>query len=511
MKKTGIKCTVFMLMLAMIISCVPIVSFAETENEKCGDNLTWVIDENKVLTISGTGEMYDYGTRNTAPWYDYEISSIVINDGVTGIGEFAFYGSTEESVEIPNSVTVIGKRAFVSNNKLKSVKIPNSVTTLENYVFDSCDALESINVENGNKYYSSQDGVLFNKDKDCLIQYPSGKTDEKYSIPEGVKTIKSGAFYAVDMLNLEIPSSVELIEGSNFIYCNDAISIRVAEENKNYCADDSILFNKDKTALVQYLPCKTDSEYVVPDSVTTIQRRAFDECINLKYIKLPENLTAIEFGAFMGCGNLKSIRIPSGVRTISESAFRRCFGLERVEIPDGVTTIGDGAFYFCDSIKAIELPAGLTEIGEMAFRHCDALTDIYYTGTEEQWGNINNKMEAYDLEGKTIHYNSVAIYPLNVLYEYVSRLSADTARNGDSVTVTVKSKDTSTFYKENVTVFVGEFDGKELKSIKELTAENTGNSGGTAVFTGDISGNDYTVFIWKNVDGVYKPLTERFN
>ena len=115
----------------------------------CGLNLTWHLTDNGVLTISGKGKMNDYSDNNRAPWSKSDIKRIIIGDGITTIGVFAFYDcSALTSVTIPNSVTTIGGRAFTGCSELTSVTIPNSVTTIGGYAFSDCSALTSVTIPN---------------------------------------------------------------------------------------------------------------------------------------------------------------------------------------------------------------------------------------------------------------------------------------------------------------------------------------------------------------------------
>ena len=152
------------LSLAMLLSIVSVVDFsayADVQRGSCGDNVTYSLDtETGVLTISGTGDMY-YG-----PFYqNTNIKSVIIESGVTSIGDEAFSGCRSlTNVTIPDSVTSIGDSAFYNCASLTSVTIPDSVTSIDDWTFSSCTSLTSIEVSGNNKNYSSADGVLFNKD-----------------------------------------------------------------------------------------------------------------------------------------------------------------------------------------------------------------------------------------------------------------------------------------------------------------------------------------------------------
>ena len=278
----------FVLAVLMIASLLPATALAAdiVDSGTCGaagdgSNLTWTLDSEGVLTISGRGGMHDYGSSD-APWYGSRsrVKSAVIAEGVTSIGERAFYNCTSlTSVTIPHSVTSIGGWAFSGCTSLTSVTIPDSVTSIGVGAFASCTSLTGIWVAEGNSHYSSDvSGVLFNKDKTTLVQC-------------------SGAF---------------------------------------------------------------SGSYAIPDSVTSIVGYAFD-----------------------GCASLTSVTIPDSVTSIGSSAFEGCTSLTSVTIPDSVTSIGSCAFYGCDN-----------------------LTDVYYTGTEIAWNKIKISDDSAALKNATIHYFS---------------------------------------------------------------------------------------------------------
>jgi len=342
---------------------------AEIASGTCGDNLTWELDTTTgMLTISGTGAMTDWSSSSNVPWYSYRssIKSVTIESGVTSIGNYAFYNCSS----------------------LTSVTIPDSVTSIGQLAFSSCSRLTSITVLNGNTAYASQDGVLFNKDKTTLIQCPEGKTGA-YTIPDSVTTIGVEAFHSCDSLtSVTIPDSVTSIEFNAFSSCDSLTSvtignsvttigyaafssctsltnITVADGNTAYASQDGVLFNKDKTTLIQCPGGKTGA-YTIPNSVTSIGTSAFEDCDSLTSVTIPDSVTSIGYYAFSHCYRLTSITIPDSVTSIGYRAFFSCYRLTRVTIPDSVTAISDYAFYWCDS-----------------------LTSVIYCGTEEQWNSIS--------------------------------------------------------------------------------------------------------------------------
>ena len=288
------------------------VSAAEATSGECGkqgDNLTWTLDEAGTLTISGTGEMADWGYSTRSPWYDNsDIKQVIINEGVTSIGDHPFdFCEKITSITIPNSVTRIGAALCYSFSALDSVTIPAGVTSISEYAFMS-DSLSEINVDEGNINYSSIDGVLFDKDQTILIQYPASSKVETYEIPEGVTSIEQSAFSpSWGLTSVTIPDSVTSIFSSAFAGNYDLEYFNVAPENPNYSSIDGVLFNKDQTTLVKYPPGNSSETYVVPDGVSIISSWAFYHSHYLISLTIPESVTEINYESFDDCDKLTDL------------------------------------------------------------------------------------------------------------------------------------------------------------------------------------------------------------
>ena len=266
---------------------------------------------------------------------------------VTSIGLFGLSGCSAESITLPNSIITIGNSAFASCTNLTSITIPEGVTTIGYGAFGACYNLKSItipssvseisdgviymafgldsnlseiNVDPNNKNYSSEDGVLFNKDKTELIFYSKNNSNGDYVIPSGVTTIDSYAFYLSNNLtSLVIPESVININ-KEAIYVSIKINaIDVDANNKNFSSEDGILFNKDKTKLILYPSEKKQSSYSIPNGVTSIDSYAFTECNNLLSVTIPDGIKSIGNSAFFSCRNLNEIIIPNTVTCIGST------------------------------------------------------------------------------------------------------------------------------------------------------------------------------------------------
>ena len=372
--------------IVTLVTTAPVI--AETSG-KCGENVTWIY-ENGTLTISGTGDMWDYIRMNEAPWYEYHdtIKTAVIQAGVTSIGNWAFWDCNNlVYIDIPSSISSIGERSFYKCYSLTTVKISGAVENIATDAFYYCSKLSRIDVDVNNACYSSINGNLYNKNKTTLIQYATGKNDRSFEVPNNVTSIDDQAFCGCsELINVIIPDSVASIGYWSFRDCSGLTSINVDENNKKYCSYDGVLFNKNMTTLIQYPPAKANSEYVIPDSVMCIEDSAFFECTELTSITIPNSVTSIGDYAFYGCTGLTSVTIPDSVTSIGGSAFYGCTGLASVNISNSVTSINDLAFYGCTGLTSVIIPDSVKTISFFSFAFCSELEFV-------EIGSGTNRME----------------------------------------------------------------------------------------------------------------------
>ncbi len=269
--------------------------------------------------------------------------------------------------------------------------------------------------------------VLSETDKTCKITAYSGSS-KNVVIPaelDGYKvtTLEMFTFYSNKALTVELPATVNTIDGQAFNQMNSTVnSITVAEDSPYFSSVDGVLYSKDKTTLVVYPAAKSDETYkvidgvksiykyafsdtyitkeiILPDSLEIIEERAFEtfkslvkinlpdglktigfqafqNCDSIESIVIPDSVTYIDTMAFGNCESLKSVSLPSNLEVISDSMFQSCVSLESITIPQSVKTISDCAFQSCDSLVEVIIPDNVTDIGEYAFSRCDKLTNI---------------------------------------------------------------------------------------------------------------------------------------
>ena len=380
------------------------------------------LDNHYAYTISN-GEATITSVNNTISG-TVTIPSALDGVPVTSVGDRAFLWCTDvTSVTIPNSVTSIGTEAFSGCENLTSVTIGNSVTSMGGDMFLGCTALTSITVDDHNTMYSSQDGVLFNKDKTILLCYPADRSAVTYTIPDSVTSIGNDAFSGCARLtSITLPNKVTTMGDHAFSFCDNLTSITIPNSVTSiggyafyHCIRlTSITIPDNVTSIEDYAfsYCTDLSSVTIGERVRSIKGSAFSNCINLNSIviddnnaayrvqdgvlfnkdkttlvcypaakpavtyTIPDSVTSIGNYVFSDCENLTTISLPSSVTTIEEYAFSSCHNLTSVNISNGVTSIGDGAFSHSTALTSVTIPNSVTRIGDHAFFSCSSLTSI---------------------------------------------------------------------------------------------------------------------------------------
>ena len=206
------------------------------------------------------------------------------------------------------------------------------------------------------------------------------------TLPNSIKSIGFGAFMSCESLtSITIPNSVKSIGKDAFNGCSSLTAIEVAKGNTMYDSRENCnaLIHTATNTLIR--GCQNTT---IPNSVTTIGKKAFHDCHSLKSIIIPKSVTTIEENAFCNCFLLKYIAFTDSIKTISWGAFDQCKSLKAIVIPDSVTNIEDYAFCRCESLEYVLIPDSVVNIGYHAFDECKSLYEIHYDGTKAQWIKI---------------------------------------------------------------------------------------------------------------------------
>lgn len=300
------------------------------------------------------------------------MTNVTIGNGVSGIEDYALELCRSLScVTIGENVARIGHNAFQGCTNLVGVSIPNSVTNIGNCAFENCESLSNVTMGGG---VTSIGDMAF-------LFCPSLKS---IAIAPNVTNIGHSAFYqCYSLTNIMIPANVAQIGAEAFSGCTSLTSLKVDASNSVYCDIGGILFNIDKTVLLQCPGGKTGT-YIIPGTVTSICSKAFYLCFGLTDVVIPASVTSIGEWAFEGCG-IYGVTIGSGIINIGEGTFWGCNDLGRVTISASVTNIGSYAFENCLNLVAVYFMGNAPSVGNEAFTYDEIATVFYWPGTTG-WG-----------------------------------------------------------------------------------------------------------------------------
>jgi hypothetical protein len=378
--------------------------------------------------ISGDYEYYLINNGTEVEIWHYlgpgghvEIPDKIEGKPVTSIFENAFSGCASlTSVIIPDEVQTISRYTFYECTSLVSVNISIGVTSIEDEAFYGCVALNELNVDPNNPYFSSQDGVLYDRNMSTLFIYPEAKVGA-FTIPTSVTMIEPSAFARCKSLtsidlpknvtsignwaftgcsaltSMIIPTGVAFIGEYAFWGCTNIDEYVVASDNSYYASVDGVLYDHSIGKIIQYccgrvgafdIPVTVTSigagafsfchltNVTIPDSVDYIGSDAFAFSLSLSNITIPDSVTSIGDGAFWSCNSLASIEIAEGVKTMGNYTFFNCTSLRSATIRGNLNMVGFGAFIYCGNLTSVEIDYGLTSIGMYMFNGCTSLNSI---------------------------------------------------------------------------------------------------------------------------------------
>lgn len=461
-------CLVAGLLPTAALAADPVVDFG-TDGGDCGDNLSWTLDSDGILTISGIGKMNDYPSSNvfqgTIPWY-YNRENIVeiqIDEGVTSVGAWAFSGCDNlTNVSLPTTVETIGGGAFYACKHLSEIVIPNKVTTIEYKTFSNCTSLTTVT----SKGVTIIGQMAF---ENCSLVNNIIFSDELVEIGE------SAFSNCKNLTEIVLPRTADRILSRAFSGCINLSHVVIQARRANYYQGNIYECAFENTSLYSAGPigsncnlefawdtelpssaftgCNSLESVLIPSSITSISGTAFDGCLNLidisvdeanaafssfegvlfnkdktllyrcpagkvgEYI-IPESVTTISNHSFKDCNNLTSIVIPKTLKTIGyDSTFENCGSLTSILLPENVVSwdsidydrgdyLGSRTFAGCSKLETVGIPISIKWIAYETFSGCYNLTDVYYPGNEAEWNAISIGSANDALTSATIHYNS---------------------------------------------------------------------------------------------------------
>ena len=401
-----------LLILALLCAALPAMAAEEyPEPERFEtDALTWDFDKSTgTLTIGGSGPMRSYMTED-AEWMSFsdEVRHVVIREGVTSVGECAFYGFTN----------------------LTSAVLPDSIEIVDNYAFYYCQSLRSITIPANLTYAGRM--CFYN----TLLWEPADLV-----FPEGMAYIGEEAFHSALKTEgkIVIPSTVEYI--GRCAFTNAMFSdIEAAAENPCYKSEAHALLTKDGTELIAYAPCAKETAYAVPEGVTKIHAECFNVVMNLVSLSIPASVTEIEEGAIFSTFALTDITVAEdnpaykaaeGFLLTADGktllAYPDGIAADKIDVPEGVERIG--AYVFCGrtaeglaltmpgalktigelsmpcGIDRLSVPKGLTTIEAYAFPYAGGVSEIFHGGSEADWNSVSIGEGNEGLEGAHLHFS----------------------------------------------------------------------------------------------------------
>jgi len=371
MKKIIIMMAALAVMLCLASSVLPLGVSAADDSGECGNegaNVTWSFDETMgTLRFNGSGSIKNYSSSgsNIAPWvknYSDKIKTVSFAEGITGIGEYCFYGcSALNKIVFPSGIEKIGEGAFYG-----------------------CGALDDIKIGEGNNKYKFENGCLIDIEANSVIRGTSSA-----SIPEDVTQIGVGAFSGCDFESFEVPETVIYMGQGAFDGCEKLKSVtfpfvgdcRLDKDGEAISVTDGDEVRGQYLYRFGYAFGRTGKipaslETVIITDTEALGNEAFAEYPGLKTVVLPDSLAKIGDGAFYACSGLTAIELPKELEAIGTGAFGGCTGLTSLVVPDKVTEIGGSAFLGCNKLKNVIFGSSVNAIGNGAFAGCSSLESL---------------------------------------------------------------------------------------------------------------------------------------
>lgn len=330
--------------------------------------IEWRIYDNKVMLFSGCGTTGNWEYNSEKPWDKYKesFSDVVVGEGITKLGDRTFYNgkSALMSITLPNTLEYIGASVFSDCTALTEIKLPNtSLTGIGNSAFGGCTGIKHFHIPGTvwsmHNSFSGCTGIE-TITVDWMSTYYRAEDGILYNLDKSAIIF----VYALDSTTLTIPKTVISIQSSALDLCTELERFECEEGSPYYTAADGVLYsNTSQGKMLVMAPKKLAGKLVVPDDVTIVRQNAFNSCTLLTEVQLPASLTKIDGATFRFCSSLAKINIPESVSYIGQRAFEGCSSLPEVlTITKSVKYIGEYAFNGCTSLKFIYIEPDSVEI-----------------------------------------------------------------------------------------------------------------------------------------------------
>ena len=417
------------------------INFVVYSATVCGEDMTWTVDQDSVLWISGTGDMEDYTPDVPAPW-GTDISKIVLGEGIASIGDYAFNGcSSVSEIQIPDSLTGIGQYAFRGCSALQSVSLGEGVTLIGNGAFSACPAALIAETGTSTAIALSKAGYAFvpegsdfsfihtlNGDEITGLKLKSvyNKSLTEVTIPNGISSVTGTPFSGCSNLEkIIIPAGVSQLGISVFSGCSGlkTIDLRagiptLAAGTFSGCAKSASVILPGGTRVsaggTLFGACGYHAIYALNNGTLTVYGRGamwdypderhssydgyeYDTWYTqttpwansvVNKIVISEGITSVGLSAFASESGATAVILPSTLVSIAQEAFADCSGITSIVIPASVTQIGNSAFSYCNRLNSITFEGNAPAIGSNAFK--SVVAEVSYQYNDSWEGKIQN-------------------------------------------------------------------------------------------------------------------------
>lgn len=377
-----------------------------------GTEITWAYTEdtegNRTLTISGEGGIPDFSSASATPWYNYIFGerdfTVVVEEGITEIGNNAFNNSYAVSYQLSDTITRIGTSAFAYNRQLTSIDIPGSVTAIEGSAFAGSSALADM------------------------------------TLHEGLKTVGINAFNFTVIRELNLPASLQSVN-SGFGQMRSLQTVTVAEGSQYMTVEDNVLFQKtedDTWGLLVYPACCQGSSYEVPEEIDGVQvteiMRGFSGTQYVRTLTIPDTVGSI-YGYSFQNSSVTQVIVESTALTNSNYAFISCSNLTQIDISHLAGTLPSSFFSTCTGLTTISIPEGITRIGGSCFTGCTGLEEVIYDAADATWDVRYNPMGTSSMPRYDLVIGEHVDVLDEVFYQMAERAETITFRGPNQITV----------------------------------------------------------------------------